>query len=314
MKTIELLSGSSSARLLPQAGGLLTSLRLALPNRSSQSIELLWLPSEFNSTGVEWPGGGMPICFPFAGRVWHEGVVGRYALGDQVYEMPLHGFSWQQAWSVESCNPQEGCARLVLGSNGETRKRYPFDFRLTADYRLAPSALTCCVLVENLGGAHGKTQTSSRMPVSLGFHPYFRMPLAEDSTSANCSMHCQAGETIEVTREGKAGLRHVCRASAISTSIEKKEYSNLILGRLAESGVQLDDSKAGLSVQLSWSPAERIRYLVLWRKEAASHYCVEPWMGLPDAVSSGDGLEMLESGEACQMEISIRLTSGIERR
>jgi galactose mutarotase-like enzyme len=64
---------ASRATVLPQRGGLVSSLYLGSAGR-----DLLWLPQNFDETASSWPGGGLPLLFPFAGRVWHQGELYRY--------------------------------------------------------------------------------------------------------------------------------------------------------------------------------------------------------------------------------------------
>ncbi|HEY4804128.1 MAG TPA: aldose epimerase, partial [Paraburkholderia sp.] len=38
-------------------------------------------------------------------------------------------------------------------------------------------------------------------------------------------------------------------------------------------------------------------------------YCVEPWLGLPDAIHTGLGLRWLEPGETQRAELRIRVSA-----
>ena len=109
-------AGSSTAVLLPERGGLLT--QLTLRDEGGKSAQVLWLPESFSAAESGWPGGGMPLLFPFAGRQFHHGTPLHYALGGRSYHMPLHGFAYALAWSVS--RHSDTSAELVLRSGEAT--------------------------------------------------------------------------------------------------------------------------------------------------------------------------------------------------
>src|SRR4051812_40744715 len=88
-------SDGGTCTILPSRGGLITSWKIPHDNGSR---EMLWMPKSFPDTG--WPNGGIPLMFPFAGRVWHQGKMGAYEVGDVVASMPLHGFLYLRSMTV----------------------------------------------------------------------------------------------------------------------------------------------------------------------------------------------------------------------
>lgn len=100
-----------------------------------------------------FPHGGMPIAWPWFGR----------KDGSDSGET-IHGFVRSLQWKVREASASR--AVLTVESSGESRKRFPHDFRLTCEFRLDRS-LSAQLTMENTG--------TEPMPFSSGFHPFFRV-------------------------------------------------------------------------------------------------------------------------------------------
>lgn len=297
---IKLVYQDAQAILLPERGGLLQSLVLQTPTQVTP--ELLWQPpaakiSGFDQSG-DWPGGGAPWLFPFAGRVFHQGQVGSYELDGQIYQMPIHGFAYSLNWRVRAQRAQQ--ATLLLSSDAKTRQLYPFDFTATAHYELDTSAIHCALHVTAAATNQGP------MPLAAGMHPYFRMPLAAPDIGdlTSCLVQLAAGEQIQVTPTGTAGITTV-RDQPFRHFLNDPLTHNLILGKLAAPTAQLQDHCAGINIVIKAEPNKAVKYFVLWSKPEAGFYCLEPWMCLPDAVSSKTNCQWLQPGAELRMRVTI---------
>ncbi len=85
---------------------------------------------------------------------------------------------------------------------------------------------------------------------------------------------------------------------------------NLILGEHTRPQAALVDQDAGLAVTVRWREPELMQYVVLWSRQGEGFYCIEPWMGLPDAIATGFGLKWLEPGQ----ELALGFTIALEDR
>ncbi len=295
--TLRLAAGGAEAVLCPERGGLLKSLQLKASE--GKAHELLWLPADFAADGSGWPGGGAPICFPFAGRVFHEGMALQYSLGGTVRHMPLHGFAYGLPWTVLASDLASATLELTDGT--KTREVYPFGFRLTAKYTLEASLLRLRLDISN-------TSTDPvRMPVAAGVHPYFGLPLGGAGSGTNAHLSIDAREKIRVTPTGAAGKVTPFPETddERSPSTDQALFRNLILGELETPEASLVDPASGAKVTLRWGQSDPWCYVVLWGPEGRGFHCVEPWMGLPDAVNSGLGLKWLERGESLTANLEI---------
>ena len=104
-----------------------------------------------------------PILFPFVGKV----VDGKYRFDGREYAMKTqHGFARDRVFAPVG-ETGVSCEH-VLVADDETRRIYPFDFRLTVRHRLEGRTLRVGWTVENPGGG--------RMVFSIGGHPGFLLP------------------------------------------------------------------------------------------------------------------------------------------
>lgn len=295
-------AGGSSATLLPDRGGLLTSLKLTTL-KGNQS-ELLWLSPDFDAKESGWPGGGMPLMFPFAGRVFCGLDPFKYELGGKIWQMPLHGFAYAQKWQVTRTSGQT--AELRLSTSEASRQLFPFDFEVDVKYLLSDDHMRVETTVTCLS-AHSKA--SERMPFALGWHPYFRLPSEVGGMGEyRARLKTSASTQLNVTAAGAAGKPSPFpdESAGDCTDLSNPHLGNLILGNLKSAQAQLDLADRGPTIDLKWDQA--FRYMVLWTLRGQGFHCVEPWMGLPDALNNGAGLAWLAPSQSMTtwFEISVR--------
>ncbi len=288
--TLRLAHGAAAATLCPERGGLLEGLKLVSP--AGRPVDVLWLPPDYVMTGSGWPGGGAPVLFPLAGRSFHEGQPLRYHLHGEVRQMPLHGFAYAMAWSVKAHDARS--ATLELKESPGSLALYPFAFTVSARYELSATAMTIALTV-----TAGKNREP--MPVNLGLHPFFK---------AQGRLAVPAKHKIRVTPQGGAG-----KALPFPDAGEEREpqtaapdFQSLIFADLAEPRAAVVDEKTGLRFGVEWNDGDPFKYVVVYSRPGEGFYCVEPWMGLPDAVHSGLGVSWLGAGDS--LNTTVRLTLG----
>jgi galactose mutarotase-like enzyme len=276
----------SKARILPSRGGLLTGLTL-------NNQELLYLPEEFSPHESGWPGGGAPILFPFAGRSFYKGEALKYQYGDKVVRpMPLHGFAYAKPFEV--IEEVKSGVRLQLVDDANTREIYPFSFELILDFSITSNALALGISIRNTG--------ETPMPVAMGWHPYFGFP-RERNDLERMRLICEASEAMHVTNSGAAGTSY--RASS-PFRLGDPLYKSHILGGFEGKYAKLEDPLRDVQIELDWHEADSINYLVLWTGDDQRYFCVEPWMGLPDSVHTGIGLQKILPSESLHSKIFIK--------
>jgi galactose mutarotase-like enzyme len=221
--------------------------------------ELIW------QAGAEWPRHS-PLLFPIVGRVkndeiHHHGVT---------YPMGQHGLARDHDFAWVS-RDDRSCA-LDLTDNAETRRRYPFAFRLAVSFALDGADLDVGFEITNTG--------NEVLPASIGAHPAFNWPLLPTLTKEDYKLTFSNDEPAPIRRL-KGGL------------IRPKPEPNPVQGKMLAlaDGLFQDDAiifdqlrstsvsyaaKAGPSIRMSWHGFPQ---LGVWSKFGSKLLCIEPWHG-----------------------------------
>ena len=290
MSEIILNSASSQAVLLPHRGGLITSLTLAGHKK------ILWLPENFDPSSSAWPGGGLPFLFPFAGRVQNQGELYKYALDEEIYPMPIHGFSWATSWTAKSTS--EDRVTLILKSDDTSKSIYPFDFDIQMTIAISARKLDVDVTVSHIKNT--QKPRHAKMPVALGWHPYFAL-----HGSSNI-VEIPAQTVFPVTAQGLAG-KPMPASQFLGPqpfSLPNEKLQSLILSDLSSNACELR-SGASESLTIEAGPSDLMKHIVTWTNEPDVFHCVEPWMSRPDAVATPTGCRWLDPGESLKAWLQI---------
>jgi galactose mutarotase-like enzyme len=152
--------GDVSAEIVPERGALVTALRVG-------ARDVLYLDRATLDDPTKNVRGGIPLLFPFAGKLVDE----TFTLTGT--KMKQHGFARNRAWTVT--NRDAASLQMTLAADAETRAQYPFEF--TAHHRVTIVADGLQLELTIVAGADA-------LPVSPGWHPYFAC-----ATAAKASVH-----------------------------------------------------------------------------------------------------------------------------
>jgi galactose mutarotase-like enzyme len=150
LSELEVESGRVSACVAPGRGALVTALGVA-------GREVLFMDRSTLADPSKSVRGGIPLLFPFAGRLDDDRLVHAGTA------MKQHGFARNKPWAV--ARRDAGMLTLALEDDAQTREAYPHRFRLEQTLALLPRGLQLELRIENRGEAP--------MPVAPGWHPYF---------------------------------------------------------------------------------------------------------------------------------------------
>ena len=241
------------AATIKQHGAELSSLK------NAAGRELLW------QAGPEWPRHS-PLLFPIVGRLNNDELRHR----GKAYPMTRHGVA--RDYDFEWVARDESSAALVLADNDETRKRYPFAFRLAVTFALNESDLDVTFEVTNTG--------REMLPASIGAHPAFNWPLLPTLGKDSYTLTFSDDEPAPIRRL-RGGLMRAkpetnpIKARRLVLSEQLFEDDAVILDRLASSFVSYGADQ-GPSIQMSWNGFPQ---LGIWSKPGAAFLCIEPWCG-----------------------------------
>jgi len=183
-ETGSLTAGSTVIRLRDDENGVDISIVPEFGNAAAEmkvhGKDILYFPASEGAGHRKM--GGIPLLAPWANRLdrpafWANGreYSLRMNLGNIKVDgngLPIHGLLWKQAWEVTELAADTSSAhvtsRFDFTKHPDLMAQWPFahDYEMTC--RLSNGALETRVTVTN--------RSSDPMPLSLGFHPYIRIP------------------------------------------------------------------------------------------------------------------------------------------
>ncbi len=226
------------------------------------SLDLLW------EAGPLWPRHA-PLLFPIVGALQADTL----HHGGRTYPMPKHGFARDRdfTWTHRS----ESRCSLELRDDDRTWLAYPFAFRLTISYALAPSGLRMDLALHNPGPAP--------LPASLGLHPAFRWPLAPGLSKQAHRLVFEADEPGPLRRLDAQGLltseQHPTPIQERVLNLHEDLFTeDALLFLEPRSRALRFEAQGGPSLALRW---EGFPHLGIWTKAepGPTYLCIEPWAG-----------------------------------
>ncbi|MEH2329602.1 aldose epimerase family protein [Nostoc sp.] len=264
----------SQLEVVPERGGIITRWRI-------QGQEIFYLDTERFTHPELSVRGGNPILFPICGNLPDN----TYIYNGQKYTLKQHGFARELPWSAtEQKTKDQASLTVVLNSNEQTKAVYPFDFQLAFTYELQGNTLEVRQQYKNL--------SSTPMPFSAGFHPYF---LCGDKTQLELeipSKQYQDNQTKEIhSFDGNFDF--------------SRDEIDFAFGQLTSQSATAIDRSRKFKLTLDYDDFST--YLVFWTVKGKEFYCLEPWSATRNSLNTGDNLTVLAPGAS--HTASVRLTA-----
>jgi len=197
MDTVELVDESTgaSAKVLVSLGFNCYSWCVQFGGESPAE-ELLWAEDGFQAGDKRPSGSGIPLLFPFPGRI----CGGKFEFEGRNYQVAregdrpnaIHGFVYNRPWRIVAQSASHATAEFQASvEDPSILKQWPSDFRVKATYRLHGNQLDFEAEFTNCGVAN--------LPWAFGTHAYFRLPLAGDSNVADTMLTAPVDGEWEMT-------------------------------------------------------------------------------------------------------------------
>jgi len=278
-----------------------------------RQVELLWAADNFIS-GAERPSGsGVPILFPFPGRIkgttleW-EGREYPLRQGDGRGNA-IHGFVHERPWRVLEREEQRVRAEFQASVDDPLiLQSWPADFRIAATYELAGNELRLAVRVEN--------PDVKPLPCGLGAHPYFRVPLGEAGSAEDCTITVpisQAWELADMNATGRLLPLAEDQRLDRGVPLAQAQFDNVFTGLHFDDGwgrstITDQANQRRLAVEFDHAFRECVVYTPGHREAI----CIEPYTMVPDAFrlereGIAAGLRVLAPGESFEAHCKLRL-------
>ena len=174
---VKLAFADITAEVVPARGALVTALRVG-------TRDVLYLDPATLTDPTKNVRGGIPLLFPFAGKLANE----TFVLANT--KVKQHGFARDRAWEVTARDA--ACVRMRLAADAETHAVYPYAFTAHHAAMLVPGGIQLELTI---------VAGEQPLPVSPGWHPYFTT-----SDKAAISVALPAAEGFHNDREFDFGV------------------------------------------------------------------------------------------------------------
>lgn len=262
---------------------------------------VLWAADGFELGQQRPSGSGIPILFPFPGRI----AQGRFNWNGRTWELPLsdgrgnaiHGYVLNRPWRLVAQSESSVTGEFQASRDlPDWNSLWPSDYRITATYRLHLHQLHCEYLLENPG--------DSPLPYGFGAHPYFRVPMGGPSAD-DCVV------TLPVAREwmldnliATGEVRAVTQPFENGVCFGQLHLDNVFGGLTYRKGrctCSVNDPASGLQLELEFGPA--FRELVVYNPPHRQAICIEPYTCVPGATQH---LAPERGGESPRLDLGWR--------
>jgi len=278
--------------------------------------DLLWAEEGFAAGHLRPSGSGIPLLFPFPGRIGHA----EFKYEDKTYLIPhdpsrphaLHGFVYDRPWRLVEQSESKVTAAFQASVDDPTILNcWPSDFAVEATYEVAGPELRFSMTFRNTG--------YDPLPWGFGTHAYFRVPLAEDSDVGNTVLTAPVdgewklddmlptGELAELPAELKLAdgqqLGQLEFDTPYRLSIPEGEATTVVA-----------DPASGRRVVQVFA-AEEFPHAVIYTPGHREAVCIEPYSCVPDPFrlekkGITTGLKVLPPGESHTTGFVLRAEQG----
>jgi aldose 1-epimerase len=291
----------ASARILVSSGFNCFSWRPVLQDGPR---EMLWSHQDFASGNARPSGSGVPLLFPFPGRIGKA----RFTFSGREYLLEpgdpfgnaIHGFVYNRPWRAieQSVNRVSGEFQASRDDQA-VLARWPGDFRIRVSYVIEGLKLTTQIECENMG--------NSPLPYGLGTHAYFRLPLSDGADPEMTKVTLRATRVWEARDQLPTGRLLPTDGNldlASARPLAGRSFDTYFTGlQPSKTGVVetvLADPKNGRTVVQTF--AQDFTQCVVYTPVHREAICLEPYTCVPDpfrlaAEGHETGLRILQPGE-----------------
>lgn len=214
-----------------------------------------------------------PVLFPNVGRCYEN----KYLINGKTYPVGQHGFARDTEFICTEVS--DTSVTHLLEASEETKKTYPFDFRLYITHTLSDRNITIFWKVVN--------QDNETIYFTIGGHPAFRVPVLPETTQEQYFL------TFDRQKELTLSVLDLSTGTVIPGKTETLSLENgschitpdlfdndtLIFdnSQVTRAGISLPDGTPYVEIN-----CEGFSNFGIWRAPDAPFVCLEPWMGRCD--------------------------------
>ncbi len=277
-----------------------------------QPVRVVWSEPDFASGRCRASGSGIPLLFPFPGRIrgtqlqWN-GVTYTLPAGDGLGNA-IHGFVLDRPWRVLEQTTARVVARFHASVDApQLLDSWPADFRITATYEVTGTTLKCGYVFDN--------PDDHALPCGFGTHPYFRLPLGGRS-AAECVVRLPVASSWELENMNATGVQRPLEQAAEfqqGLRFEAMQFDN-VFGDLQFNGetcgCAISDPNSSHTLHMTFG--RPFRECVVYTPPHRAAICIEPYTCVPDPFRLAQqgvdaGLQVLQPGDSVTTNVEICL-------
>jgi len=308
---VEIVDRASGARakVLPSLGFNCFSWRPVLDDGPR---EMLWADGGFESGDKRPSGSGIPLLFPFAGRIGGA----TYQFGGRDYRLEpgdafgnaIHGFVISRPWRVIEQKESRVVGEFQASvDDASILKMWPADFRIRVSYEVRGRELLSDIEYGNNG--------NSPLPCGFATHAYFRLPLSDRGATADTVVTAPVHkywELDQMTPTGRVLDAPPDEQLAKGVRLGEHKFDTVFTDlrpqhdALIETTIREPASGRTLTQSFDTSFTQCVVYTPPHREAI----CMEPYTAVPDAIRLAaeghkTGLQILKPGESRKTTIRL---------
>ncbi|MBP0629952.1 aldose epimerase [Cupriavidus sp. AcVe19-1a] len=275
--------------LAPQYGG-------RLVRWVHRGEDILHWPDNADWTRPAKVRGGNPLLFPFIGRHFVDGVAGQWRDRQGTgHTLAQHGFARDLPFEVSTVDAA-GSVTMTLRDSAQTRPGYPYAFVFDVVYALLPDGLEVTLRTTNTG--------DQPLPCYPGHHFYFALPHAQRAAS---TLALPPADRVRQLPDGAPGP---AEAGEPAYRLDDPRLQDTCHVFRDAAGAMLSMPARTIAFELDVADSVRWHAVTTWSEsDQSDFYCVEPWVGLPDAIHHGQGLRWLAPSQSESAVCRLRVTA-----
>ena len=234
-------------------------------------MEFIWQP------GFETFEHHTMLLFPNPGRIAGDRII----VGGKVHPATMHGFANDKEFRPVEVNDRR--ILLELAADADTRRYYPYEFRLQVEFRLEGDKV--------LQHFHVINDDGKDVYYCLGAHPGFYCPIVLGETADDYQLRFDRPQNLNrMELEENTRLLTGRKTAWLAEETDIKLHAHffeegpLLFDGMDAGTITLESSRSGCFMELG---VEGFESLCLWGNPTRmSVICIEPWCGTSDRMDT----------------------------
>jgi aldose 1-epimerase len=277
--------------------------------------EMLWSDAAFESGEKRPSGSGIPLLFPFPGRIGGA----KYTFNGRDYQLEsgdaygnaIHGFVFNRPWRLIEQSDARVVGEFQASVDDATiLEHWPADFRIRVSYEVRGRELLSDVHYENTG--------DGPLPCGFATHAYFRLPLTEGGSTSDTVVTAPVHKYWELDNMIPTGQIEPVAAElqlAAGIHLADRKFDTVFTDMRPDADglfrTKLTDPATGRVLTQTFEAS--FTQCVVYTPPHREAICLEPYTCVPDAIrlkSEGHqtGLQILAPGESRRITIVLSIT------